>query len=225
MRVPSLWYDDGHGAEFHAKDKPLILDVIMNGNNINLLKGLILRPEWLRVDSGEFITDSMKLTMVLFDEYVREIPKLLKGCSWLNRLAIHRLGAFLVVLHRNDDMYYERFGYLMWRLIERYTEWSTTDKSKRLTILKEERALYLTHEKRMDRIEYITKFWDYGIHMYETDEGIERSVNFVIERLNVHKDMYKRDELSRLGLKAFYPEHWYPAGRGQLWDMMHGGKG
>jgi LmbE family N-acetylglucosaminyl deacetylase len=55
--------------------------------------------------------------------------------------------------------------------------------------------------------------------------SIERMVNFLVERLYAHKDEFDREEVSRLGLKAFYPEHWYPAGRGQMWDMVHGGRG
>lgn len=225
MRVPSLYYDNGHGTEFHAKDKPLLVHTILHTKDFNLLKSLIVRPEWLRVDQGEFITDSMRLSMILYDEYVRAMPRLLKGCGWLNRLAVQRVSGFLVVLHRNDDMYYERFGYLMWRFIERAQEWKQNDKAGRVKILKEERNLYETHEKRLDRKEWLMAFWDYAIYLYETDVGIQQSADFLIERLYEHRDMYKHDEVSRLGLKAFYPENWYPVGRGALWDMAHGGKG
>lgn len=225
MRVPSLWYDGGHGSDFHAKDKPIIIGVMMGELGFNALKGMILRPEWLRVDQGEVISDSMKLSMVIRDEFIREMPKLLKRTKWINRLAIQRLADFLVVLHRNDDMYFERFGYLMGRFIERYPEWKATDKAGRYKILEEERALYLGYEKRMDRIKWITGAWDYLLKMYSTDEGISNSIDFVVERFYVHKDMYSKDEISRLGIKAFYPENWYPNGRGALWEMVHGGKG
>lgn len=224
-RVPSLYYDGKEGTEFHAKDKPILLSVVTGLLDFNILKTMVIRPEWLRIDAGDAVTDSMKLAMTLRDEYIREMPKLLRKTRWINRLAIQRLADFTTVLYRNDDMYYERLGYLMWRFIERGPEYAGADHAGRVKILHEERALYLTHEKRLDRIKWITNAWDYFVDLYATDEGISASVDFVIERLNVHKDQYNRDEVSRLGMKGFYPENWYPNGRGYLWDMAHGGIG
>lgn len=224
-RVPSLWYDDGHGKDFHAKDKPLFLGVVIGLTDFNTFKNLIIRPEWLRFDQNDKLTPSMVLAMKIRDEYIREMAKLLKGEKWINRMAVHKLANFLVVLHINDDMYYERFGYLMYRFIQRSMEWADTDKDGRIKIIQEERALYFTHEGRQDRLQQITAAWDFFERLYRENEGIEQSVNFVIGRLNVHRAEFNYDEVSRLGMTAFHPECWYPRGRGQLWDMAHGGKG
>jgi hypothetical protein len=224
-RVPSLYYQDGPGKDFHMKDKPLLMSIATGLVDFNMFKNLVIRPEWLVVDKGDSLSESMKLSVVIRDEYVREMPRLLRTTKWLNRLAIHKLANFLVILHRNDDMYYERFGYLMHRFIERSDEWKQSDKAGRLQIIDEEKTLYFTHEKRLDRIVQIRNVWNYIHRMYESDEGIMRSVDFIVERLGVHRSEYNYDEVSRLGIIAFHPENWYPVGRGQLWDLAHAGQG
>jgi hypothetical protein len=113
----------------------------------------------------------------------------------------------------------------MYRFIQRGQEWTHATKERHLEMIREERALYFTHEGRADRIEQINAAWDFFEKMYNENEGIENSIDFVINRLYVHREEFDYNEVSRLGMQSFHPENWYPRGRGQLWDMAHGGKG
>jgi hypothetical protein len=223
---PGTWYIPGDGYNFHLKCKPLLMSVLHGKSTFNDLAKLVINRQWLNV-GGETLTLTKSMIMIgaAKDDLIRNIPRLLRGKSWLNRLAIQRLADFIYVLHKSDDMYYERFGYLIWRVIERALDWIATDKAGRSSIIKQERVLYFTHEHREDRLEQINAGWDFLEEMYEHDEAIEVLVNYLVEWIWEHREMYDRDEVSHLKLKQFYPENWYPTGRGQLWNAMHGGKG
>ena len=223
-KIPSTWYTKGDGADFHDKDKQILIQMLRNKGNLNLLKNLIMPRRWVDT-KGEVLTKSMVLIGDVRAEFTREMPKLLKGAGWINRLAIQRLVDFLYVLHKTDDMYYERFGYLIGRIIEIYPEWEKADKVGRQALLQAEDDLYFTHEKREDRIPHIHAAWDYLKSKYESDEAIERCVNFAFKTFYDKREQYDPDELSRIGLTAFHPECWYPVGRGQMWCMIHGGQG
>ena len=223
-KVNSWWWQKGPSRDFHAKDKPMLMGVFNGSLPFNTLKNFILHPGWLTT-ANEPMTKSMTLMGVIKDEYIREMPKLLRGTKTLNQLAIKKTADFVFLLHRSDDMYYERFGYLMWMAIEVAPRWLAADVEQRKIILHEMREHYFTVEGRQDRIPHLNQAWDWLENHYASDAGIQRSVDFIIERLHVHRDMYDRDEISRLGMKAFYPENWYPRTRGALWDQVHGGRG
>ena len=224
MKVTSFWYKDGDGADLHNKDKQLLTIMLRNKESINVLRKLIIKKHWVSTD-GEALTPSMRLVGKVRDEFIREIPKLLRGVGWINKMAIQKLADMLYILHKTDDMYYERFGFLIWRLIEIQPRWIATDKAGRIAILHEEMDLYFTYEHREDRIPHLKSGWDYLIWKYTEDEGIERCVNWLVQTFWEHRAEYDREEVSlNVKLKAFYPENWFPVGRGQMWDMIHGGK-
>lgn len=223
-KVNSWWWQKGPSQDFHAKDKPMLMHVLNGTATFDTLKELVIRKEWLTT-VGEPMTKSMTLMGVIRDEYIREMPKLLKGARWWNQLAIKKLADFVFLLHRSDDMYYERLGYLMWMAIEIAPRWLAADHNQRVLLLHEMREQYFSVEGRQDRLTQLNQGWDWLETHYKDDPGMTRSVDFVIERLYIHRDMYDRDEVSRLGMKAFYPENWYPRTRGALWDQVHGGNG
>ena len=224
MKVTSFWYRDGDGADLHNKDKQLLTIMLRNKESINVLRKLVIKKHWVDT-KDERLTKSMVLVGKVRDEFIREIPKLLRGVGWINKMAIQKLADMLYVLHKTDDMYYERFGFLIWRLIEIQPRWIATDKVGRIGILKEEMDLYFTYEHREDRVPHLKSGWEYLIWKYTEDEGIERCVNWLVQTFWEHREEYDREEVSlNVKLKAFYPENWFPVGRGQMWDMIHGGR-
>lgn len=224
VKVTSFWYKEGDGHNFHAYNKCHVLMGVLRGEGFNLFKNTLLKKEWIS-NEGEQLTQSMVLVTNMRDEYVRNMPKILKGCGWMNQMAVRKAADFLTILYKSDDMYYERMGYLIGRFILLAPAWREADLEGRKYLLHLERLNYFVHEKRLDRISHLNLGWDYLEKNYVEDKGIQRSVDWIIEYLYTYRDQYNPDEVSKLGIKGFYPQNWYPVGRGGLWDAIHAGRG
>jgi len=221
----SYWYQEGTGKDLHAVDKPLLMCLIGGHVTFNDLKRLVIRKEWLDLTHERNPLPSELLVLRMRQQYAVDAAKLLRGCGWLNKLAVAKLADFLVVLFKSDDMYHERMGYLLWRCTMMAPRWLAAGFEERCVLLQEERVNYFVHEKRQDRIDHLMLGWNYLEREYANNDWITRSVDWLVEFLHTYPTKINYDEVSRLGMMSFHPEWWYPVGRGQLWDMVHGGLG
>lgn len=179
---------------------------------------------WVEIENPEHMEPSLLYLVQMNERMWSPMAPCVRMASIPERMILKRIQYFMLALYHSDDMYYERIGWLIGRFAYITREWPGKTRAQMMSELYALRDEYFTHETRLDRIHHLRKIFDYALKFVDEHEWAFECVCWYGEYLQEYPWTFY-DEVSRHQLMAFHPENWYPRGRGQIWDLVHGGRG
>lgn len=209
-RVNNKWINR-EAWTFHITNKNLLKQIISSGKDKDLeqLTGLQIDDKWL-INEGEGDPPNMdwirRMDEAWRKEFEGEIP------IWLS------FGEKKVIaLFRQDSAYSERIGGIINWIIFNEKYWrSCQTKKDRVKFIEDIRDWWNEADRRERSREWILTMWNRLIKWYQKKPFWEKTINFLIEYTLEHKDEWQPNQI-------YDPKTWFPRGRGQMNDLVHGG--
>ncbi len=223
----TAFYGDNYtddGRLFNRDGKTRIMEVLFCGGDLTKLAGLIIREAWLR-DDGEGYPVNTRFLMTMQDDFVWQNSGRLCELSKPVQAAIGQVSKWLIVLYRNDQMYFERIGGCIMFVIMKFPEFAGDLHG----LLKALREWYFQNEKRTDRVEHMRRVFDLvEIHYEETPwfrEFLDWSFRYIYE--NREKFSWQIPSAQDPDRSVYDPLVWAGGqkGRGGDWIAVNGGQG
>jgi hypothetical protein len=212
------------GRLFNREGKRQIMEVLFCGGDLLKLAGLVVKEAWLR-DDGEGYPPNTRFLMTMLDNFTWENSVWLINLSQLHQKTIMRVGKWLIVLYRNDQMYFERIGGCILFVIMRFPEYKD-DLPGLLQALKD---WYLQNEKRVDRYEHMQRLFALVQAHYAKGGWFQQIIDWCFRYLYEHREKFNwqipsSEDPDR---SVYDPLVWAggPKGRGGEWIMVNGGHG
>jgi hypothetical protein len=140
------------GRIFNREGKTRIMEVLFGGGDLLKLGGLIVKEAWLR-DDGEGYPVNTRFLMNLREAFLRENADTLDTLGRPMRTAIEKVSRWIIVLYRNDQMYFERIGGCILFVIMAFPKFENDP----VGLFHALKKWYFENEKREDRIEHMRK--------------------------------------------------------------------
>lgn len=181
---------------------------------VDLTRLLAVKEEWIEMRPTDKIPVNYPLLLFTWRHYYKDFRKLKPPLFW--RLAIKKIGIFVLTLFKEDSAYCERIGGVIQYIIEHKEDWPKDDKQTRLMALQDTRDWWYEEDWRTRGKERLLKLVNKIIDLYEHDEFIQKSLDFVIDMMIANESKWIRAD------GFFTPEKWYPRGKGQVNYVVHG---
>lgn len=214
-RVNNKWENE-ESWTFHITNKNLMRDIIMSDDDedVKRLSDIQLKDEWL-VNQGEGDPPNMAFIRNTWDKYWEYTQK--KGIPIFERLWLERSGRFVVSLYRQDSAYAERIGGVIQWIIYNEKSWKKCrNKKQRIEFIRDCMEWWNENDQRDRTRTWIQRIWDKVLVWYEKKEFWEHSINFLINYVVEHKGEWQSNQM-------YDPAVWFPRGRGQINNFVHGG--
>ena len=214
-RVNNKWENE-EAWNFHITNKNLMREVITSTNEEDLKKiaDITWNEKWL-VNDGEGDPPNMDFIRRLWSAYWEYAQK--KGIPIFERIWLERGGKKVVALYRQDSAYAERIGgVIQWLVYNKKTWKKCRNKKQRVEFLRDCMDWWNENDTRDRTRGWIQAMWDKGLAWYDKKEFWEHSANFMINWVMDHEKEWQPNQM-------YDPKVWFPRGRGQINNFVHGG--
>jgi len=215
MKINNKWIDETAWT-FHIDDKNLIRDAIADDSckKLKILSGLVVKPEWMKCD-GEVEPPNVQFMRDLRAAYLewvktQEVPA-------FESAFLEKAIDFIVTLFKQDSAYFERIGGIVTFFIYNRFRWVDKSKEERLQLLKEAKMWWSMEDERERTKTWINNIWNCVIRGYENREFWTKSIDFTI-------DYFIENNGKWVIVEMYDPKKWFPRGRGQVNNLIHGGE-
>ena len=214
-RVNNKWENE-ESWNFHIDNKNLMREVIMSDNDEDLkrIATIVWNDNWL-VNNGEGDPPNMDFVRRLWGDYWTYVQK--RGIPLSERLWLEIGGKKIVALYRQDSAYAERIGGVVNWFIYNEKAWKRArNKKQRLEVLHDCMEWWNENDTRDRTRGWIQSCWNKVLRWYEKKEFWEHSIVFLINWVLEHKGEWQPNQM-------YDPKVWFPRGRGQINNFIHGG--
>jgi len=210
VRVNNKWVNEDAWT-FHITNKDLIREVVSSKKDKDMekLENLSINPKWLE-DEGEGEPPNMMwirgAEAAWRTKFESQIP------FWVSIAATK-----LMALFRQDSAYQERIGGIVNYIIYNEKFWRTcTTKAAKVKFLEDIRDWWNENDERDRTRSWILASFNKLIKWYKKKPFWEETVNFLIEYTIAHKREWVPNPI-------YDPKIWFPRGRGDMNNRIHGG--
>lgn len=221
------FYGDNFSADgrlFHNEGKTRIMSALRKGGDLLNLAGLIVKDEWLK-DDGEGNPPNTQFLIDMQQAFLTENRKTLNTLSKPLQTAIEQGSKWLIVLYRQDHMYFERIGAIITFILTMYPVYEN-DLPGLLFALK---GWYFKNENREDRVLYFQEIFSFVDEKYATEMWFREFVSWAFRYIYQHRAEFNWQVSleAQPGISVYDPQIWCGGerGRGKEWFIVNGGKG